>query len=77
MSSPIIIKVVDTMADFPDELQQKVLTFVVTLQQQQQPKGDACDVLDSMIGSGEAPSDWSTEHDHYLYGTPKNSELDA
>lgn len=77
MSSPIIIKVVDTMADFPDELQQKVLTFVVTLQQQQQPKGDAWDVLDSMIGSVEAPSDWSTEHDHYLYGTPKNSELDA
>ncbi|MGD1867313.1 MAG: hypothetical protein ACFB0D_22415 [Phormidesmis sp.] len=77
MSSPIITKVVDTMADFPDELQQKVLTFVVTLQQQQQPKGDAWDVLDSMIGSVEAPSDWSTEHDHYLYGTPKNSELDA
>jgi hypothetical protein len=24
-------------------------------------------------GSIEGPSDWSSEHDHYLYGTPKKS----
>ena len=65
MSSPIIAKVVDKMTDLPDELQQQVLTFVVTLRQQcQQPEDDAWDVLDSMTGSVEAPSDWSAEHDH-------------
>jgi len=34
-------------------------------------KGNAWDVLEAMAGTVEAPSDWSSEHDHYLYGTPK------
>jgi hypothetical protein len=29
--------------------------------------------LTNLIGSVEAPSDWSLEHDHYLYGTPKRN----
>ena len=32
---------------------------------------DAWDVLEALTGIVEAPSDWSAEHDHYLYGTPK------
>jgi hypothetical protein len=32
---------------------------------------DAWDVLDRLTGTVDAPSDWSIEHDHYLYGTPK------
>jgi hypothetical protein len=36
--------------------------------------GDAWDLLESMIGTVKAPPDWSVEHDHYLYGTPKKSE---
>jgi len=31
----------------------------------------AWDVMESLIGSVDAPEDWSREHDHYLYGTPK------
>ena len=31
------------------------------------------DVLDKYTGSIEGPGDWSTEHDHYLYGTPKRN----
>jgi hypothetical protein len=31
----------------------------------------AWDVLDRMTGTVEGPEDWSAEHDHYLYGTPK------
>ena len=34
-------------------------------------EGDAWDVLEAMAGTIEAPPDWSSEHDHYLYGTPK------
>jgi hypothetical protein len=31
--------------------------------------GDAWDVLEKMAATVEAPPDWSSEHDHYLYGT--------
>ena len=33
--------------------------------------GDAWDVLEVLTGTLEAPHDWASEHDHYLYGTPK------
>lgn len=33
---------------------------------------DAWSILESMIGTVEAPADWSAEHDHYLYGSNKN-----
>jgi hypothetical protein len=33
----------------------------------------AWDVMESLIGSVDAPEDWSIEHDHYLYGTPKRT----
>lgn len=32
---------------------------------------DAWDALERFAGTVDAPSDWSAEHDHYLYGTPK------
>jgi hypothetical protein len=34
-------------------------------------QSDALGVLEKLIGTVEAPSDWAAEHDHYLYGTPK------
>lgn len=40
----------------------------------QPPKETAWDILESMIGTVDAPADWSLEHDHYLYGTPKRGE---
>lgn len=78
MNSPIITKVIEEMNDLPDDLQQQVLKFVLTLRQQhQQSSGDAWDVLESLTGTIEAPTDWSAEHDHYLYGTPKRQETDS
>jgi hypothetical protein len=78
MSSPIITKVVEEMNDLPDELQQQTLKFVVSLRQAHlQPTGDAWDVLESLTGTVEAPADWSAEHDHYLYATPKRQETDS
>lgn len=32
---------------------------------------DALAFLEQLIGSVEGPSDWASEHDHYLYGSPK------
>ena len=66
------------MNDLPDDLQQQVLEFVETLRQQhRQTAGNAWDVLESLTGTVEAPADWSAEHDHYLYGTPKHPESES
>ncbi|MDB9435337.1 hypothetical protein PN450_00555 [Dolichospermum lemmermannii CS-548] len=35
-------------------------------------EGNAWDVLEALTGTIEAPSDWSSQHNHYLYGTPKH-----
>ncbi|TAE54528.1 MAG: hypothetical protein EAZ87_21960 [Nostocales cyanobacterium] len=34
-------------------------------------EGNAWDVLEALTGTIEAPSNWSIQHDFYLYGTPK------
>jgi len=33
--------------------------------------GDAWDALEALTGAIDAPRDWASEHDHYLYGSPK------
>jgi hypothetical protein len=46
--------------------------YVVTIQPQPETAtGNAWDVLRRYAGTIDAPSDWSMEHDHYLYSTPK------
>jgi hypothetical protein len=75
MSNPIITQIVEQVNDLPDGLQQQVLTFISTLREEHlQKSGNTWDVLDSLTGTVEAPADWSAEHDHYLYGTPKRQE---
>ncbi len=34
---------------------------------------DVWSLLEKLSGSVDAPEDWSAEHDHYLYGTPKRN----
>ncbi len=38
------------------------------------PAETAWEVLDRMVGTYDGPTDWSAEHDHYLYGTPKRGD---
>lgn len=38
---------------------------------QAEGEGDLFDLLDQLAGTLDMPEDWATEHDHYLYGTPK------
>ncbi len=48
--------------------------YVVAIQNALPPVeegGDAWDVLEALTGTLEAPRDWASAHDHYLYGTPK------
>ena len=37
----------------------------------------AWDVLESIAGTYDGPEDWSVEHDHYIYGSPKRGHQDA
>jgi hypothetical protein len=77
MNNPISIQIFEQVNDLPDELQQQVLTFISTLREEHlQESGNAWDVLGSLTGTIEAPADWSAEHDHYLYGTPKSQETE-
>lgn len=58
--------------DAPLELTPNTPRYVVTIQELSEPVvGDAWDVLEVMTVTVEAPPNWSQEHDHYLYGTPK------
>jgi len=78
MSKLIITRVIEELTELPDNLQQQVLEFVETLRQQHRQTSDnAWDVLESLTGTVEASADWSAEHDHYLYGTPKHSESES
>jgi hypothetical protein len=78
MSDAIVTKIIEEMNELPDDLQQQVLEFVETLRQQHhQTAGNAWDVLESLTGTVEAPADWSTDHDHYLYGIPKRPESES
>jgi hypothetical protein len=74
MSNPIVTQIIEQVNDLPDNLQQKVLTL---RQEHLQESGNAWDVLESLTGTVEAPADWSAEHDHSLYGTPKYQEADS
>jgi hypothetical protein len=40
------------------------------------PAEDAINYLFSIAGTAHGPKDWSKEHDHYLYGTPKTVNLE-
>jgi len=78
MTNPITMQIFQQVNNLPDNLQQQVLTFVLTLRQEHlQASGNAWDILESLTGTVEAPADWSAEHDHYLYGTPKHQETDS
>jgi hypothetical protein len=47
--------------------------YVITIESdlQDSEKGDVWDLLESLSGTLDAPADWASEHDHYLYGAPK------
>lgn len=50
--------------------------YVITISTgfQTAEEGSAWDILETLVGTLEAPEDWASEHDHYLYGVPKRSE---
>ena len=61
----------------PEEVLEAALKLLVETQQQQAEAeklpSSPWDTLEELAGTMEAPEDWSSEHDHYLYGTPKRN----
>jgi hypothetical protein len=49
---------------------------VIQVEENGAPSGNAWDVLEEFAGTVDAPSDWASEHDHYLYGIPKQQVID-
>jgi hypothetical protein len=39
-----------------------------------EPAGDAWSVLSSLAGTYDGPTDWSEQHDHYIYGAAKHGD---
>lgn len=49
--------------------------YVVTIEREEKSgTQDLWNVLGNFAGKVEGPEDWSQEHDHYLYGTPKRGK---
>ncbi|KKO19353.1 MAG: hypothetical protein DCC43_15310 [Candidatus Brocadia sp.] len=49
--------------------------YVVTIERKELSEThDLWNVLGSLTGKVEGHEDWSQEHDHYLYGTPKRQK---
>jgi hypothetical protein len=66
--------ILDEPADLPRN--QPLLIHVQPLPEQTAPTEptNLWEVLEKYTGTVEAPPDWSAEHDHYLYGTPKRNQ---
>ena len=49
--------------------------YIVTIEHEKKiAEQNLWDVLEDLTGKVEGPEDWSQEHDHYLYGTPKRGK---
>lgn len=53
-----------------------LIQIISQADQTQKVDNNAWDILEEMTGTYEAPKDWSSEHDYYLYGTSKKNSND-
>ncbi|MDI6884759.1 MAG: hypothetical protein QMD22_00120 [archaeon] len=50
--------------------------YLVTIERKEERNEQSLwDVLSTLSGTVEGPEDWSEEHDHYVYGTPKRAKV--
>jgi len=62
--------------DQPLQLEQNKRYLIMIVPEQITTAKNAWELLESLTGTVEAPEDWSAEHDHYFYGTPKRNNED-
>ena len=61
---------------YPSNCESRANThYIVTIEREEiLGTQDLWNVLGNLTGKVECPEDWSQEHDHYLYGTPKRGK---
>lgn len=57
--------------DEPVKLKPDAKLLITVLSEEKHKDKTLFELLETPIGSIEGPEDWSTNHDHYLYGVPK------
>ena len=50
------------------------IQVVINEEKSEKNQQNAWDILEDLVGTYNAPQDWSSEHNYYLYGTPKSNE---
>lgn len=60
--------------DKPLKLERNKRYLITIVPEEVAPVQNAWDLLENLMGTVDAPEDWSAEHDHYLYGTPKRQD---
>jgi hypothetical protein len=65
----------DQLTNMPYGIQNPNALDVVLPQLAKMERKTAWEVLESLIGTIEAPGDWASEHNHYLYGTPRRNTI--
>ncbi|MBW4623666.1 MAG: hypothetical protein KME17_30435 [Cyanosarcina radialis HA8281-LM2] len=60
--------------DNPIDLQiDQRYVITIEIETETQSNSSGWSTIEALAGTVEAPPDWSIEHDHYLYGTPKQN----
>jgi hypothetical protein len=64
----------DELTKLADKYAEDVRYLVTIERKEEIGKQSLWDVLSEFSGTVEGPKDWSEEHDHYLYGTPRHGK---
>jgi hypothetical protein len=67
-------KAISKLSELSESEQEAIAQMIMTTIESKKESSNAWDTLKEMAGSIEAPEDWSQQHAHYLYGTPKQNQ---
>lgn len=67
-------KAISKLSELSEIEQEAIAQIIMTTIESKKPSANAWNTLKEMAGSIEMSEDWSQEHDHYLYGTPKQNQ---
>ncbi|MGI0481765.1 hypothetical protein ACN4EE_13365 [Geminocystis sp. CENA526] len=67
-------KAISKLSELSESKQEEIAKMIMTTIESQKQSVNAWNSLKEMAGSIEAPEDWSQQHDHYLYGIPKQNQ---
>ena len=66
-------KAISKLSELSEKEQEAIAEIIMTTIESKKSSTNAWHTLKEMAGGIEAPEDWSEQHAHYLYGTPKQN----